>query len=141
MERKAWRKARLGEIPTLPPASGPGYWDEWARDADYGLGWQSIREHLGIEAFGVNAYEASAGEELVVPHDELPFGGQEELYFIVRGRARFVCDGEEVEVGEDELLYVPADVQREARALATPTVVLMVGGTPGAPYQHWTETD
>lgn len=62
----------------------------------------------------------------------MDFGRQEEIYVILRGRARFVCDGDEVEVGSGEVLYVPAEVEREARALETPTVVFMVGGVPGA---------
>ena len=134
-----WRKATLGEIPASGPSAKPDYWKPWARDPEYGARWHSIRHHFGIEGFGVNAYEADAGEELVVPHDETEFGNQEELYLVLRGRARFVCDGEEVELGPDEVLYVPPEVQREARALETPTAVLMIGGTPGAPYQHWTE--
>jgi hypothetical protein len=35
---------------------------------------------------------STAGQELIVPHDETSFGGQEEVYVVVRGRARFVCD-------------------------------------------------
>jgi mannose-6-phosphate isomerase-like protein (cupin superfamily) len=76
--------------------------------------------HFGITGFGVNANEAAAGEELVVPHEELSYGGQEELYFIVRGRARFTCDGEEIELREGGLLYVPPAVVREAVACETP---------------------
>ncbi len=134
-----WTTARLDEIPALGVASDLSYWRPWARDPSYGRSWHSIRHHFGIEGFGVNAYGAAAGEELVVPHDEAEFGGQEELYLIHRGRARFVCDGEEVEVEEGELLYVRPEVRREAMALATPTVVFMVGGIPGAPYRHWTD--
>jgi hypothetical protein len=134
VERRAWRTARLGEIPALGLSSDPSYWQQWARDAGYGRRWHSVRHHFGIEGFGVNAYEASEGEELIVPHDETEFGNQEELYFVVRGRARFVCDGEEVEL-------VAPEVQREARALETPTIVFMVGGIAGAPYRHWSATD
>ncbi len=133
-----WTTARLDEIPSLGVASDSSYWRPWARDPSYGRKWHSIRHYFGIEGFGVNGYEAAAGEELVVPHDETGFGGQEELYLIHRGRARFVCDGEEVEVGEGELLYVRSEVRREATALATPTIIVMVGGIRGAPYRHWT---
>ena len=66
--------------------------------------------------------------------DELEFRGQEELYVLVRGHARFVLDGEEVELGAFDLLRVGPEVTREARALEDGTLLLMVGGIPGAPY-------
>jgi mannose-6-phosphate isomerase-like protein (cupin superfamily) len=131
-----WSVARLDEIPT---DRTPEWWSEWSRTPDYGGGWHSIRKHFGIEAFGVNAVEAGEGEELVVPHTEVGYGEQEELYYLVSGRARFLVGGEEVELVEGDLLHVPAEVEREATALATPTLVFMVGGTPGKPYERWDE--
>ncbi len=92
------------------------------------------RGALGISGFGVSANEANAGEELVVEHDELGYGDQEELYYMVRGRARFVLDGTDVELGEGEPLLVPPEVVRQADALEAGTLVFMVGGTPGKPY-------
>ena len=127
-----WAKARLDEIPAEHP---PEWWDPWARDAGrYGERWRAIRLHFGIESFGVNAYEADAGEELIVAHDEAAYGGQEELYFVVRGRARFRLDGTEVEVGEGELLHVAPEVVRQADALE-PTLIFMVGGTAGRAFE------
>jgi hypothetical protein len=41
-----------------------------------------------------------------------------------------------VELGEGELLYTRAEVMREARALESPTIVFMVGGLPGKPYEE-----
>jgi mannose-6-phosphate isomerase-like protein (cupin superfamily) len=131
---EGWKTARLDEIGSR---FEPGFWDPWAREPGYGENWRSIGPYFGITGFGVSAYEVAEGEELVVAHDEVEYGGQEELYFLVRGRARFVLDGEEVELGEGELLYVRPQVTRQATALATPTLVFMVGGTPGKPYQEW----
>jgi mannose-6-phosphate isomerase-like protein (cupin superfamily) len=59
---------------------------------------------------------------------------QEELYILLRGRARFVCDGEEFELAAGGLVFVSPDVYREAFALETPTTVLVIGGVPGRPY-------
>jgi len=134
---EGWKRARLEDIPAAGLGVDPAYWQQWARDTGFGAGWRSIRHFFGISGFGVNASEAAAGDELVVPHDELEFGGQEELYLVLRGRARFVCDGEEVELDEGDLLYVRPDVTREARALETPTLLFMVGGVPGEPYSAW----
>ena len=135
---RGWSAASLSEIPAAGEAADLSWWQEWARDPDYGVGWHSLRQHFGISAFGVNAYETSAGKELVVAHDELDYGRNEELYLVVRGRARFSCAGEEVELGEGDVLYVAPEVEREAVALETPTVVFMVGGTPGEAYRRWT---
>jgi mannose-6-phosphate isomerase-like protein (cupin superfamily) len=127
----SWRVARLDEIGS---DLGPEWWAEWAREPDFGLGWHSVRTHFGIEGFGVNISQADAGRELIVPHTETAYGEQEELYLMLRGRARFTVGGEEVELGELEMLHVTHEVERDAIALDSPTFVLCVGGTPGRPY-------
>jgi mannose-6-phosphate isomerase-like protein (cupin superfamily) len=132
---KSWQTGRIDEIRAASPADEPSYWKEWTEDEGYAARWHSIREHFGIEAFGVNACEGAAGEELVVPHEEVSFGGQEELYAVVQGRARFIVDGEEVELGPGGLLYVPPRVRRAGTALETPTTLLMVGGVAGKPFE------
>src|SRR5207247_3197169 len=77
-----------------------------------------VRGFFGVESFGVNAFEAHEGELLVVPHDELGEGEQnEELYLVVEGRARFVCDGEEIDLARGGVLYARPGVMREALAL------------------------
>lgn len=57
-----------------------------ARDPSLGPGWHSIRHHFGILGFGINANEARAEEEVIEPHDEVSYGGQEEVFLVVRGR-------------------------------------------------------
>ena len=70
-----------------------------------------------------------------MPHDELGEGEQqEELYLVVEGRAQFVCDGEPVELGAGEVLFARPGVKREAVALDSPTMLLIVGGRPGEAY-------
>jgi mannose-6-phosphate isomerase-like protein (cupin superfamily) len=132
--REGWRTGRLDQIPPLGPAAEREYWERWGAPADFGRRWHSIRRYFGIEGFGVNANEADAGEQLVAHHAGSEHGGQEEIYYLVRGRARFICDGEEVDLSEGEIIYVPPHVTREAHALETPTLAFMVGGVPGGPY-------
>jgi len=93
----------------------------------------SVRRHFGISSFGASMYRASTGNPLVVPHDETQYG-QEELYLIVEGRARYACDGAEGELGPGDLLYVQPEVHRELFALDTPTSVFVVGGVSGRAY-------
>lgn len=71
----------------------------------------------------------------MVPHADEDHAGQEEIYVLLHGRARFVRGPDELELTEGEVLDVPASVRREAIALETPTRILMVGGIPGEPYR------
>ena len=61
--------------------------------------WKPVRRTLGVGAFGVNAYAADAGQQVVEDHDETGSGagGHEELYVVMRGHARFTLDGDDVE--------------------------------------------
>jgi len=57
--------------------------------------WHMVRSALGIEAFGVNAWSATAdGQELIAEQDELGLGagGHEELYVVLSGSARFALE-------------------------------------------------
>jgi uncharacterized cupin superfamily protein len=131
---QSWQAAGLGDIPAAPPYDDPESWREYSEDPLMGTAWRSVGHHLGIRAFGVNANEAPAGHEVIPEHDELETGGQEELYVVMEGRARFECDGESTVLGPGEVLYAAAAVRRRAIALESPTVVLAVGGTPGRAY-------
>jgi tetratricopeptide (TPR) repeat protein len=97
------------------------------------LRWTPLRKHLGITAFGVNAYTATeAGQDVVEEHDEERLG-HEEVYVVVSGRATFVLDGDEVEVPAGSLVFLrDPKVKRYARAEEPGTTVLAVGGKPGS---------
>ena len=98
------------------------------------LQWRPLRRTLGIEAFGINAYTADAGELVVEEHDESGAGAghHEELYIVVTGRATFTVDGEKVDapVGTCVFLNHPEE-RRGARAVEDGTTVLAVGGVRG----------
>jgi tetratricopeptide (TPR) repeat protein len=97
------------------------------------LQWTPLRKHLGITAFGINAYTATeAGQDVVEEHNEERLG-HEEVYVVVSGRATFVLDGEEVEVPAGSLVFLrDPKVKRYARAEEPGTTVLAVGGKPGS---------
>ena len=153
MNERGWKTARLAEIPSRSEMPGvpieeyleemreraPHILERWADAQQRFRGdhrkTHDLRGFLGVESFGVNAFEAHEGELLVIPHDELGEGEQnEELYLVTEGRARFVCDGEEVELGPGDVLYARPGVKREALALESPTMLLIVGGRPGEAY-------
>jgi tetratricopeptide (TPR) repeat protein len=100
--------------------------------------WLPIRAQLGIEAFGVNAWQATEpGQELIGEHDELGpgAGGHEELYLVTAGRATFTVDGERFDAPAGTLVFVPEpESRRRAVGEETGTVVLAVGATPGAAF-------
>src|ERR1043166_8183732 len=153
MGEPGWKVAKLSEIPPrteVPGFSVEGYREAMGERAPHILErWaeagekfahdhretHDVRGFLGVEAFGINAFQAYDGELLIVPHDELGEGEQqEELYLVVEGRAQFTCDGEEVELGPRELLFARPGVKRQAIALESPTLLLIVGGRPGKAY-------
>jgi quercetin dioxygenase-like cupin family protein len=151
VEERGWRVARLDEIPTNAELDGeaararyeavaqrdPAAVARWAefRARERSTPWRThgVRRFFGIRSFGAMAFEAVAGDPLTVTHDETAYG-QEELYVVVRGRARFELDGETVEVGAGEALHVSPPVRRGSVAVED-TLLLVVGAIPGAPYE------
>jgi uncharacterized cupin superfamily protein len=100
---------------------------------DPSLDWRPVRDHLGITAFGVNAFiGAQPGDRVVELHDEE--GSHEELYLVVRGAARFVIDGGEHAVPAGSVVLAAPGSTREAFATEPETAVLVVGATPGEPF-------
>jgi mannose-6-phosphate isomerase-like protein (cupin superfamily) len=92
-----------------------------------------VREHLGITAFGTNAWTAAdVGDRLIPEHQEDE--GNEELYAVLRGRARFEIDGESVDAPAGTLVLVRPEGNRTAFAEEAGTTVLALGSTVGQPY-------
>jgi mannose-6-phosphate isomerase-like protein (cupin superfamily) len=92
-----------------------------------------LRLKLGLRAFGANAWTAAVGDHVVPHHTEE--SGDEELYVVVRGRARFSVGDTTLDAIPGTLVHVEAGTVREAIAEEPDTVVLAVGGTPGKAYE------
>jgi mannose-6-phosphate isomerase-like protein (cupin superfamily) len=102
---------------------------------DRGLQWRPIRSRLGITAFGTNAYTADVGDEIVEEHTEGTYQ-HEEMYVVVKGRATFTLDGEEIDAPAGTIVHLPEPgVRRSAVAAEPGTTVLAVGAKPGEPFQ------
>ena len=92
--------------------SGPGYrtahLDELERfDGDTVT--IPVRIPLGIGSFGINAYAArEVGDHVIEDHDELGAGAghHEELYFVLKGHARFMVDGDELDGPPGSFVFV-----------------------------------
>ena len=93
-----------------------------------------VRHHLGITAFGTNAWTAAnKGDRLMPEHEEDE--GSEELYVVLSGRARFEIDSETVDAPEGTLVFVRPQTNRTAFAEEPGTTVLAVGSRVGQPYE------
>src|SRR5262245_16093268 len=97
-----------------------------------------VRHHFGIEAFGVNSWTAQAGDRIINEHDEVSADigdGQEELYFVHEGRARFELDGESVDAPAGTFVFARPGVKRTAFAEESPTTIVTIGGTVGQAFE------
>jgi tetratricopeptide (TPR) repeat protein len=94
-----------------------------------------IRSHFGITSFGINAWTGrEVGDRIINEHDEAD-DGEEELYLVQDGRARFEIDAEEVDAPAGTLVFIPAGVKRTAFAVEPATRIIAIGGTPGKVYE------
>ena len=93
-----------------------------------------VRHHLGITAFGTNAWTAAnEGDRLMPEHQEDE--GSEELYVVLRGRARFEIDGATVDAPTGAFVFVQPEAKRTAFAEEAETTVLAIGSKVGQPYE------
>jgi len=117
--------ARIDEIEPIPVVDGK-------------LAWRPVRRTLGIQAFGINAYTADAGELVVEEHDETGHGAghHEELYMVISGHATFTVDGSELDAPQGTLVFLDDPKERRsAVATADGTTVLAIGGARDEPYR------
>jgi hypothetical protein len=111
-DTQSWKVARLDDI------------ERHGRDIP-------VREHLGIRAFGINAYTPAEDGTLIGRHDEAG-SGQEELYIVLDGNATFEIDGETVEAPAGTFVFIRPEALRKATGDGT---VLAVGAARGEAYQ------
>ena len=113
----------------------PGYESARLDEIERIGAWIPIRRRFEIGAFGVNAWTAEDGEEVIGPHDEARLG-HEELYVVVSGRAEFTIGDDAVDAPPGTLVFVrdPAS-KRGAVARANGTTVLSVGAKPGEAFR------
>jgi tetratricopeptide (TPR) repeat protein len=105
------KRAHVDEIEALPALDGE-------------LQWKPVRHTLGIDAFGINAYYGENEGDLVVEDHRDP---HQELYVVVRGRARFRSDEEEFDAPVGTFVLFEPREHRVAHAAEPGTTVVAVG--------------
>ena len=116
----AWQVAIVDEIPPAKP--------------DWPATWKSVRKHFGIAAFGINAVTKDAGNVLIPEHDETE-SGQQEVYFVHRGEVLATLDGEEISLSAGAVVSCEPAARRKFESTASPSTLLVIGGTPGKAYE------
>jgi quercetin dioxygenase-like cupin family protein len=77
-------------------------------------------EFLRVPAMSAGLYVLPAGEtDRQKPHH------QDEIYYVVRGRARFQADTEDREVSAGSVIFVPAEVEHRFYGIAEELAVLV----------------
>jgi hypothetical protein len=109
--------ARIDELPSL--------WDGFAR---------LVRPGLGLSAFGANVMNLPP-DYATKAHDESD-SGQEELYVRLAGSGAVAIEGgEDLPLDADHLAAVGPGTSRTLTSGPDGLQVLIIGGTPGQPYQ------
>jgi AraC-like ligand binding domain len=118
-EGDGWRAVGLDAVEARP----------WL---DTELVWLPLREALGTHIVGMAGFLADrVGRELIEAHAETEGGrGHEEVYVVLRGRATFELDGEELDAPAGTFVVVAPRVHRRAVAAEPETAVLALGGPP-----------
>jgi mannose-6-phosphate isomerase-like protein (cupin superfamily) len=114
-----WKAVRIDELDAIP---WPG-----ARTT-----WRPLRHAIDARIVGMGAYTAEeAGQDVVEPHRESDAGmAHHEVYVVLRGRATFTLDGEELDAPAGTVVRVDPEVHRHAVAAEPRTAVVALGGEP-----------
>lgn len=117
---KRWRVEHINDVPPMKQGMSQG--------------WKSVRWHMGIESFGVNAVTKPKGEWLTPVHNEAN-EKQDELFVVIEGEAEFHLDGKKLKAKAGTLVSARPEVERGALSLYSPTTILIIGSPIGEIYK------
>ncbi|WP_187368995.1 cupin domain-containing protein [Baekduia soli] len=90
---------------------------------------------LGVESFGLQVLDFPAGFDGYPEHDHAA-DGQEEVYAVLGGSAKFTVDGERVPVGPGDLLRVGPRSRRRLDPGPDGVRILAIGCAPSGAYER-----
>ncbi len=102
--------------------------------AGFGGGFVKARAELGVTAFGMQVIQLPPNYEGYPEHDHAD-SGQEEVFVTLSGSGSIDIEGERVEMDQETLIRVAADVKRKVLAGPQGLRMLVVGGCPGEAYK------
>jgi hypothetical protein len=100
--------------------------------------WHPLQHFFGLGTFGINAFVAARGDEVLVGEHDERSSRQQELYLVLEGEAAFALDDQHIRATKHTAISVndPA-VRRSARALVPGTTLLVVGASEGRFTSTW----
>ncbi len=113
-------------LESIPPYDGP--------HAIPGVGFVPVRGALGVRSWGMNVLELAAHCEGHPEHDHTG-DGQEEVYFVVRGKVELRSNGASVQLVEGDFVRIAPEVSRKLVTTDSSATVLALGGTPGKAFE------
>ena len=82
-------------------------------------------EFIRAKSLSCGVYSLAAGaKDLQGPHDE------DEVYFVIEGRAQVVVEGEESQVRAGSIIYVPASAEHRFVEIEEDMTLLVFFGSP-----------
>jgi len=91
--------------------------------ADRSRAGRRYHEFLRVPDLSTGLYHLEAGaEDPQSPH------GEDEIYVVVRGQAKFVAGTSEAEVSPGSVLFVPAHLEHRFHSIRSPLDVLVIFG-------------
>lgn len=109
-------------------------------DLDTSERFVSLRRQLGVSTFGMNEIVLQPGQRGRIHRHER----QEEVYLVLRGALTLLVEGEEIEIGEGELIRVAPALRRQLVNRGPARVVLLAlggehehDGRDGEAFSSW----
>ena len=112
-----------------------------------GIAFYKAAAGLGVGSFGISIIDLAPGATGYPEHDHSEDGlggrmfakrpqqlGQEEVYAALKGSGSLEADGEQYALDADHIARVGAEVKRKITPGPDGIRLLVIGGTPGEPY-------
>lgn len=103
-------------------------------EAAFGGGFVKVRAELGASAFGMQIIQMPPDYSDYPDHDHAETG-QEEVFVTLSGSGWMEIEGERVEMSPETVIRVGPTPKRKVLAGPNGIRMLVVGGTPGVPYE------